>query len=84
MTHIACETELRSVVTSCMHPCPGNCVAIGRAVVNSFSAGIKCRHCTYFLSKRLWFLTAGCIDFNCTGTTGYVGFKAVMLVTHSK
>ena len=35
-----------------MHLCPGNCVAIGRAVVyfawaaHTFSAGIKCRHCT--------------------------------------
>ena len=36
-----------------MHPCPGNWVAIGRAVVyyaradQAFSAGIKCRHCMY-------------------------------------
>ena len=35
-----------------MHPCPGNRVAIGRAVVyytlaaHTFSAGIKCRHCS--------------------------------------
>ena len=35
-----------------MHPCPGNWVEIGRAVVyyaradQAFSAGIKCRHCT--------------------------------------
>ena len=34
-----------------MHPCPGNWVAIGHAVVyfaqadHAFSAGIKCRHC---------------------------------------
>ena len=34
-----------------MHPCPGNCVAIGLAVVcyawatHVFSAGTKCRHC---------------------------------------
>ena len=52
MTHIAFETKLCSVVKSHMHPCPGNCVATGHAVVNyaqaarSFSAGIKCRHCT--------------------------------------
>ena len=38
-----------------MHPCPENCVAIGRAVVyyalaaHAFSAGIKCRHCSTVL-----------------------------------
>ena len=36
-----------------MHPCPGNCVAIGHAVVyydqaaRAFTAVIKCRHCIY-------------------------------------
>ena len=36
-----------------MHPCPGNWVGIGHAVMyyvrsaRAFSAGIKCRHCTY-------------------------------------
>ena len=25
MTHVACESKLRSVVTSSMHPWPGNC-----------------------------------------------------------
>ena len=51
MTHEACESKLRSVVRSSMHPYPGNRVAIGRAVVyyawaaREFSAGIKCRHC---------------------------------------
>ena len=35
-----------------MHLCPGNVVAIGRAVMyfaraaHTFSAGIKCRHCS--------------------------------------
>ena len=53
ITHIACESKLRSVVRSYMHPCPGNWVAIGCAVVYSaraahaFSAGIKCWHCSY-------------------------------------
>ena len=53
MTHIAFETKVRSVLKSHTHPCPGNCVATGRVVVNyaraalSFSAGIKCRHCIY-------------------------------------
>ena len=34
-----------------MHPCPGDCVAIGHAVMyydwaaRAFSAGIRCRHC---------------------------------------
>ena len=46
------QIKLRSVVTSSMHPCPVNGVAIGRAVVyharaaHAFSAGIKCRHCS--------------------------------------
>ena len=52
MDHLACESKLRSVVRSSMHPCPGIWVEIGRAVVyyaraaRAFSAGIKCRHCT--------------------------------------
>ena len=34
-----------------MHPCPGKCIATGRAVIyyaraaHAFSAGIKCRRC---------------------------------------
>ena len=52
MTHVACESKLLSVVMSSIHPCIVNWVAIGRAVVyyaratHTFSAGIKCRHCT--------------------------------------
>ena len=52
MTHVACESKLRSFVRSSMHLCPGNVVAIGRAFVYNaraahiFSAGIKCRHCS--------------------------------------
>ena len=52
MTHLVCESKLRLVVRSSMHPCPGHCVAIGHAVAyfpqaaHAFSAGIKCRHCT--------------------------------------
>ena len=51
MTHVPCESKLRSVVRSSMPPCPWNMVAIGHAVVyyaryaHAFSAGIKCRHC---------------------------------------
>ena len=46
------QIKLRSVVSSSMHPCPENWVAIGRVVVNyaraarTLSAEIKCRHCT--------------------------------------
>ena len=53
--YVSCYSKLRSVVRSCMHPFPGNLVAIGRAVVcyawaaYVFSAGIKCRHCTYII-----------------------------------
>ena len=52
MTNVACESKLRSVVRSSVHPCPGKWVAIRREVVyyvNAFSAGIKCRHC-----RSLW------------------------------
>ena len=52
MTHVACKSKFSSVVRPYMHPCPGNWVAIGRAVVyyywaaHTLSAGIKCPHCT--------------------------------------
>ena len=53
MTHVACESKLRSVVRSFIHPGLRSWVTIGRAVVyharaaHAFSAGIKCRHCIY-------------------------------------
>ena len=53
MTHVACESKLRSIERSFIHPWPRNWVTIGRAVVyyarapHAFSAGIKCRHCIY-------------------------------------
>ena len=52
MTHVAYESELRSVVRSSLHLCLGNVVTTGRAVVyyaraaHTFRAGIKCQHCT--------------------------------------
>ena len=52
MTHVAWESKLRSGVGSSMHPCLGNWVAIGRAVVYCDratygpSAGIPYRHCS--------------------------------------
>ena len=58
MTHEACESKLRSVVRSSMHPYPGNWVAIALAVVyyawaaHAFSAGIKCRHCSLDRSSK--------------------------------
>ena len=49
-----------------MHLCPGNLVAIGRAVVyyaraaHTFSAGIKCRHCRlYAYDFQMVFMTLG-------------------------
>ena len=51
MTHVVCESKLRSVVRSSIHPCQGNWVAIGHTVVyyagavHAFSAIIECRHC---------------------------------------
>ena len=67
MTHVACESKLYSFVRPYMHPCLGNCVAIGRAVVHydraahAFSAGIKCRHCMYAAYSQEYVL------FKCAG-----------------
>ena len=42
-----------------MHPCPGNWVVNGRAVVyydraaQAFSAGIKCRHCNTYMHYQM-------------------------------
>ena len=53
MTHVACESKLRSVVRSFIHPGLRNWVTIGRAIVyyyraaHALSARIKCRHCTW-------------------------------------
>ena len=55
MTLVACGSNLRSVVRSSTHPCPGNWEAIGRAVVynaraaHPFTAGIKCQHCRWLV-----------------------------------
>ena len=52
MTHVAWKSKIRSVLKSSMHLGPGSWVTVGSAVVyyawadNTFSAGIKCRHCT--------------------------------------
>ena len=53
MIHLACEFNLRSEVRSSMHTCSGNYLAIGSAAVyyagaaQAFSAGIRCRHCSF-------------------------------------
>ena len=63
MTHVPCESKLRSFVRSSMHLCPGNVVAIGRAVVyyaraaHTFSAGIKCRHCITNVQLQMFCLS---------------------------
>ena len=52
------QIEVRSAVSSSMHPWPENWMAIGRAVVYSarathvFIAGIKCRHCRWLPSHN--------------------------------
>ena len=57
MAHIACESKLHWVLRSSIHPCPVNWVATKRTVVyyaratQAFSAGIKCRHCTFTTSR---------------------------------
>ena len=51
MTHVACESKLRSDVRSSIPQCPGNLVATGCALLynartaHAFSAGTKCQHC---------------------------------------
>ena len=55
MPHVACESKLRTVVRSSVHPCPGDLVATGRAVVydapvaQAFSAGnvVTVKMCAY-------------------------------------
>ena len=68
MAYVACESKLRSVGNSSMHPCPENWVEIGRAdvycatAVQAVCAGTKCRHCIYVcrntnlerVSRRYW------------------------------
>ena len=50
MSHVACESKLRSVKRSSIHQYQGHWVAIGHTVVyyaraaHTFSAGINCRH----------------------------------------
>ena len=62
ITYVACESMLRSVVRSSMHPCQGNWVAIGRAVIyyawaaQALRAGIKCRHSRFIVTQRDRFL----------------------------
>ena len=63
MTHIACKTKVnvQLVVRLFMHSCPGNWYAIESAIVYYaravyvFSAGIKCRYCSYTYK---WFSVA--------------------------
>ena len=51
ITHVAYDSKLRPDVRYSMHPCPGNWVPIGRAVVyhaggaHTFIAVTKYRHC---------------------------------------
>ena len=56
MTHVACESKLRLVVRSSMHPCAGNLLAIRRAVVyyaQAFSTRVRCRHCRCLFTMPL-------------------------------
>ena len=58
MTHVACESKMRSVVRLSMHPHSANWVVIKRAVVYyprdayTFSGGIKCWHCIFILESH--------------------------------
>ena len=92
MTHVGCKSELRSVARSSMHPCRGNRITIRRAVVfyawaaHEFSAGIKCRDCSYD-SQGTWVLTVlgllFCnVFYECTG--GLVMQSNVCTVSHAK
>ena len=89
MTNVACETKLHSVVTSSMHPCLGNCVAIGHAVVyhartaHAFRAGIKCRHCI-FLIYALELAQSSLDIFGIFGSTAHTGITYTYETNNSK
>ena len=68
MTHVACESKLRSLKMSPIHPSHRNWVAIGHTVMykaratHTFCAGIKCRHCISMISlepEHFWKLSEG-------------------------
>ena len=94
MTQVACESKLRSVVRSSMHPCPENLIAIGRAVVyyaqaaHAFSAGIKCRHCSLEnrIEYREWTvnlsITNWIIDIMCYLEEGWYGDAVIGQVAY--
>ena len=50
MSHVACESKIRSVIRSSIHQYQGHWVAFGHTVVyharaaHTFRAGINCRH----------------------------------------
>ena len=78
MPHVAYKSNLRSVVRSSVHPCPGNWVAIGHAVVyyaladQAFSAGIRLLHCTYIYAyTHAYTHTTRC--YTCMWTRGESG-----------
>ena len=83
MTHLAYESNLRSVVRSFMHPYPENWLAFWRAVVwcpaaQASSAGIKCRHCRSNRDERegrnredLLFMNSSEVFFSCRSTTDH-------------
>ena len=68
-THLVQELNGDSVRSVRGHPCPGNWVWIGRAVEyyvrasHIFCAGIKCRHCTWPLGRRVRSLICRITDF---------------------
>ena len=84
MAHVAYESMLRPVVRLFMHPCPGNRVVIGRAVVyyartaHAYSAGIKCRHCTYLIQNLIW---AVCLKYEAKPSS--IIFSKMVKLYHS-
>ena len=77
MSQVACESKLRSVIRSSIHPCQCNWVGIGHTVVkyaqaaHAFSAGIKCWDCMFAQNFHFFVRRVICIvheaklmDFN--------------------
>ena len=66
--HVAWESKLRSVISTSIHPCQGNWVAIGHAAVYyaravwAFSAETKYRHCRELQHYRGF---CKCVNWGC-------------------
>ena len=93
MTHVACESKLRSVVRSFMHPYTGNLVTIGRAVVYQARAALtRLLHelnvdtvlykCTVLLCKQLTISMLRLLPSNVQGQKAFKTSKTFHVGIH--